>query len=230
MTDRRYSEEEAEEIFRLAAESEHGASPALTPNEGMTLVQLREIGREAGLHPDLVERAARTLDRVPSSTRRFLGFPLGAGRVVELNRELTDSEWQRLVGELRDTFDARGVIREDGAFRQWTNGNLTVAVEPTPSGHRVRFRTVRGGAREMMLMGLGMVGVGLVLLLVTSLPGGPETSLPGAGFLSLMGLGMFGVSAARLPGWARLRQRQMDALAERLALPSESLRPSQADF
>lgn len=222
MTDRRYSEEEAGEIFRLAAESEHGASPALTPSQGMTLTQLREIGREAGLHPDLVERAARALDRVPPSTRRFLGFPLGVGRVVELNREVTDSEWQRLVGELRDTFDARGVIREDGAFRQWTNGNLTVAVEPTPSGHRVRFRTVRGGAREMMLMGLGMVGMGLALLLVTALPGGPETSLPGAGFLSLMGLGMFGVSAARLPGWARLRQGQMDALAERLALPPDS--------
>lgn len=229
MTDRRYSEEEAEEIFRLAAESEHGATASLTPSEGMTLVQLREIGREAGLHPDLVERAARTLDRVPPSTRRFLGFPLGAGRVVELNRELTDAEWQRLVGELRDTFDARGVIREDGAFRQWTNGNLTVAVEPTPSGHRVRFRTVRGGAREMMLMGLGMVGMGLVLLLVTALPGGPETSLPGAGFLSLMGLGMFGVSAGRLPGWARLRQRQMDALAERLALSPGSPIPDQPD-
>lgn len=229
MTDRRYSEEEAAEIFRLAAESEHGSALALAPSQGMTLTQLREIGREAGLLPDLVERAARTLDRVPPSTRRFLGFPLGVGRVVELNREFTDSEWQRLVGELRDTFDARGVIREDGAFRQWTNGNLTVAVEPTPSGHRVRFRTVRGGARELMLMGLGLVGVGLALLLVTSLPGGPGTSLPGAGFLSLMGLGMFGVSAARLPGWARLRQRQMDALAERLVLLPEPGDPRSTD-
>jgi hypothetical protein len=33
-----------------------------------------------------------------------------------------------------------------------------------------------------------------------------------------MGLGMFGFGALQLPGWARLRRRQMDEVASRLAL------------
>ncbi len=45
------------------------------------------------------------------------------------------------------------------------------------------------------------------------------------GFLSAIGLGMFGIGAIRVPGWARLRRRQMEAVAARLALATKSEPP-----
>jgi len=44
--------------------------------------------------------------------------------------------------------------------------------------------------------------------------------IPGVAFLGLTGLAMIANGAIRLPRWARLRQRQMEALAEQVALPA----------
>ncbi len=70
----------------------------------------------------------------------------------------SDEEWERLVVDLRETFDARGIVRHDGALKQWTNGNLQVLLEPDEKGHRVRLRTTKGDARGMMVGGLVMFG------------------------------------------------------------------------
>ena len=150
MPERRYSDEEVAEIFARATEAERSTPRRLRSTEGMTMAQLQEIGREAGIAPELVARAAHSLDEpAQPPVRKFLGFPVGVGRTVTLDRRLTDEEWERLVVDLRETFDARGVVRTDGAFRQWTNGNLQVLVEPDGAGQRIRLRTLRGGAREV---------------------------------------------------------------------------------
>ncbi len=122
------------------------------------------------------------------------------------------------------TFDARGTVRYDGPFRQWTNGNLQALLEPTATGHRIRLRTVKGDARVLMTVGLGSLGVAAAVLVALAVAGGlgDPGSLTGAGFLSAIGLGMFGIGALRLPGWARLRRRQMEGVAARLALAAES--------
>lgn len=127
---------------------------------------------------------------------------------------MTDEEWEQLVVALRETFDARGQVRYDGPFRQWTNGNLQALLEPTETGHRIRFRTANGAARSWMLGGLGMLGLaGAVLIAIVATGRGDAGALASLGAI---GLGMFGLGALRLPAWARLRRRQMDALAERL--------------
>jgi len=43
---------------------------------------------------------------------------------------------------------------------------------------------------------------------------------PGVALLGLVGLGMIANGAMRLPGWARLRGRQMEALAAEVASTS----------
>src|SRR6266550_289724 len=83
-------------------------------------------------------------------------------RNVNLNRRLTDEEWERLVVQLREVFNARGRTRSDGSLRQWTNGNLQVLLEPTATGHRLRFGTTHGAAR-------GAIGVGFAFLGVTAI-------------------------------------------------------------
>jgi len=218
MSERRYTEEEVAEIFERASEPRTegpGRSPA--PASGLTLPQLQEIGREVGIAPEAVVDAARSLE--PSAERaagrRLLGFPIGVGRSLHLDRPLSEEEWERLVVDLRETFDARGRIRSEGSFREWSNGNLQALVEPTPEGERVRLRTFREMSRNFMVGGLAMLGVSAAALiagLVSAGPGGAAHVVP----LIVIGLGILGVGAVPLPLWARLRERQMEEVLSRL--------------
>ncbi len=219
MTDRRYSEEEVAAIFERATEAQQSARPHLAAGEGMSLADLQEIGRDVGIPTDLVTQAAKALDQGgrPAS-RSFLGFPIGVGRTIELERRLTDEEWEHLVVDLRETFDARGRMSSQGSLRQWTNGNLQALLEPTPSGHRLRLRTVRGNAIALMSVGLAFMGMSAALLIVGLISGELGPTLGGVGGVAFLGLGTFALGALRLPTWARTRQRQMDGVAARLAL------------
>jgi hypothetical protein len=222
MPDRRYSDDEVSEIIARASETEQDSRTRLQPAEGLTLAELQKIGAEAGIAPALIAQAARSLDEPrPPAPPVFLGLPLGAARTVRLERRMTDAEWESLVVALRETFNARGVIRTEGSFRSWSNGNLQCLVEPDGEGQRVRFRTVRGNARPMMFMGLGMMGVSAVgaisTMLVNSISFGDFAQML---TIALTGAGVFAIGALPLPRWAKLRQRQMDELAEKLSAPS----------
>ena len=223
MTERRYSEEEAAGIFEQAAKAQQGARRSLAPGDGMTLADLKDIGHQVGIPGDLVAQAAKSLDEggKPAS-RSLLGFPLGVGRTVEFDRLLTEDEWERLVVDLRETFDARGRLGSEGSFRQWTNGNLQALLEPTATGHRLRLRTVNGNARAFMTIGLAVTAVSTVMLATATMASQFGQALVGTGPILLVGLGMFGLGALRLPGWARRRQRQMEAVAARLTLAART--------
>jgi hypothetical protein len=143
LPDRRYSDEEVAEIFRSAAEGPRTPGLQLPYHDGLTLADPQEIGREVGISPDAVAKAANALDlRGRVVSRTFLGLPIGVERTVALNRWLTDAEWERLVVELREVFNAQGTLKSYGSLRQWTNGNLHALLEPTPTGHRLRLGTL----------------------------------------------------------------------------------------
>ena len=223
MSERRYNDDEVEAIFARASEVEPETPRQLQASEGRTLGELQAIGREAGLSPEAIAEAARALDQpVQPQAARFLGLPLGVARTVTLHRRLTDAEWDRLVVQLRETFDARGRLRDEGAFRSWSNGNLQVLLEPDGEGQRIRFRTMHGQSRTLMFLGLGLVGVSLVTAIAGMLlPTGGGFDILGAGrelgSMALIGGAAFGYGALRLPGWARRRREQMEALARSVA-------------
>ncbi len=64
-----------------------------------------------------------------------------------------------------------------------------------------------------------MLGAALAALGSVAVSGGVSDPgmLSSLGLLAAMGVGMFGAGAFRLPGWARLRQRQMAEIAARVA-------------
>jgi hypothetical protein len=225
MSERRYTDEEVSAIFRIAAADERTlAERSASPEDGMTLADLQAIGRDVGISPDAVTRAAVGLD-LQASQRTWLGLPIGVARSVDLHREMSDEEWERLVVQLRDVFHARGRTQRDGSLRQWTNGNLHVLVEPTTQGHRVRFGTYNGGARAAI--GGGMAALGLMVMTVLASAGsGFSHAVPGVLAFGLVGVGMIASGAARLPRWARLRGRQMDALAADIASTPPLLPPT----
>ncbi|HEY8105658.1 MAG TPA: hypothetical protein VIE46_06095 [Gemmatimonadales bacterium] len=227
MTDpRRYNDEEVAAIFLTAAECPQ--PPPLHPphDQGLTLAELQEIGREVGIAPDAVAQAAQSLDlRGQAVSRRFLGLPIGVERTVALNRWLSEEEWEHLVVELREIFNARGTVRSQGSLRQWTNGNLHALLEPTPGGHRLRLGTLNGNARASMGMGLVVLGISAAVAVAGVFGGSLVHAVPGIVFLAAAGVGMFANGVFRLPGWARLRGRQMEGITARLALPAGSPPP-----
>jgi hypothetical protein len=224
MADRRYNDTEIAAIFRAASEGPASPHPEVPRDEGLTLADLQAIGAEVGIAPEGIVRAAYGLDVNRGAARTFLGLPLGVSRTVNLNRRLTDDEWERLVVQLRDVFDARGATRSDGSLRQWTNGNLQVLLEPTESGHRLRFRTRHGGAQASLAMGFVALGTAAVVALVSGINGTFPEAISGITVLAAAGSAFVAIGALRLPRWARLRGRQMDALAAQVASsPSASI-------
>ena len=234
MTDRRYNDEEVAAIFLTAAEGPQAPPHHVARNDGLTLTDLQEIGREVGIPPDAIAQAAQSLDlRGRAVSRSFLGLPIGIERTIELNRRLTEEEWQHLVVELREVFRARGSVTSYGSLRQWTNGNLQALLEPTATGHSLRLGTLNGNARASMTAGLATVGVAAAVAIATAVAGDLGGAMPGISFLLLAGLGMFANGALRLPGWARLRARQMEAILARRAVaagpPAPQLPPIPRD-
>jgi hypothetical protein len=231
MAERRYNDQEIAAIFRAASEGPNTPQHEVPPQEGLTLADLQAIGREVGIPSDAVAQAARALDvRAGAVSRTFLGLPIGVARSVDLNRRLRDEEWERLVVQLREVFNARGSTRTDGSLRQWTNGNLQVLLEPTPTGHRLRFGTTHGAARASIGTGLAALGVAGAVAVSTAISGHLVDAAPGIGFLLAVGLGMIASGALRLPRWARLRGRQMEALAAQVAAPPGSPSPSSQEL
>lgn len=230
MTERRFNEEEVAAIFEKATEAQQTDRRQLPSGEGMTLGDLQDIGRQVGISPELIVQAAKSLDRAGRPTSRsFLGLTVGVGRTIELDRKLTDDEWERLVVDLRETFDARGTLRHDGSLRQWTNGNLHALLEPTAAGHRVRIRTVKGNALSSMIGGAAIIGIAAATMIAVAF-GINDANMASLGVLAAAGAGMFAFGALRLPSWARIRRRQMEEIAGRLtgegdATPRRSLVP-----
>jgi hypothetical protein len=223
MSDRRFNEEEVAAIFQHATEAQQSPQRQLPSGGGLTLAELQEIGRQIGLPPELVVQAAAAYGQVgTATTRRLLGLPIGVGRTIELERKLSEDEWEQLVVDLRETFDARGTVRREGSFREWTNGNLQVLVEPTASGERIRFRTVKGNARAWIRGGAITLGIAAVAA-IAGMVGGSNHYLTLAVEIALLAAGQLAIGAIQLPDWARVRRKQMEEISGRLPLGPASL-------
>jgi len=218
MTDeRRYGEDEVREIFERAATKGDLAAPAVAERRGLTLEELQDIGREVGLEPSRVADAAAALDArgaaLPRRTR--LGMPITVGRIVELPRAPTDLEWETLVGELRQTFGARGKVTTHGGLREWSNGNLHACIEPTENGYRLRMGTVKGTASTFNQLGIAGLLMALFVFVAYLVPGRFAGSFFAPLLLVALGGGALAVNAIGLPRWADEREGQMAYIADR---------------
>lgn len=211
MGERQYDDEEVAAIFKRAASPEYAAPASAPEGKGLTLSALQEIGREVGIAPEAIANAALSLDQAPrAEPATLLGLRIGVVDAAEFAGPLSDPEWERLVAELRSTFNAAGVVRYDGPFRQWGNGNLKVMAEPTPTGHRLRLQTTNGMAQRMVAAGLGAIITASGVMMAA-----PNAPKAGAALLVMGGVVGLGIGWWRLRGWAALRQAQFAALLQR---------------
>jgi hypothetical protein len=229
---RTYDDDEVREIFSLAAESPGSAPPTETAGSGLTLPELQEVGREVGLEPERVARAAALLDAgsepVPRETA--LGVPVRVGRDVELPRPLTDHEWEIVAAELRDTFDSGGRVVSRGSTREWSDGEVHAWLEPTPTGHRLRLAARSQPVTALTVAGLFGLFAGLLLLLTSGLDAttfGSTWELLLPALLALVGGGAAGMNVLRLRRWADDRERRMAHVAERARALAEGTPPDE---
>jgi hypothetical protein len=214
--ERRYTDDEVAEIIQAASTPvvprEEPADPA-SPR-GLTLAELQEIGREVGIAPQRIAQAAAALDhRQPPLPRRTdFGMPVSASHIVEIPRPLTDREWSLVLADLRETFRAWGNEDTKGETRMWWNNNLHAIVEPTRTGYRLRLGTLKADGFAMNRVGMTAIAMSIVVAFAL---GGDAAGLPGMLAIASMGAGAIAFNALRLPRWARLRERQMQEIAER---------------
>lgn len=212
MTERRYDADEVREIFGLATTGQAVDRPRVSDRAGLTLTDLREIGREVGLDTDRVADAVAILHARQATTPRrpALGMPTRVGRIVDLPRAPTDHEWELLVAELRTTFEARGRVTSQGGLREWVNGNLHAYIEPAAVGYRLRLTTSKGNAVSTRIAG----GAFLMFAAISAVAGTAAGAIPAAILFAAVGLGVFAADLVRLPRWARKREGQMAYLAD----------------
>ena len=216
MTSRRYDEDEVREIFSLATRDEAHDAPLTADSGGLTLDDLQRIALEAGIEPARVADAAARLDArgaVAPLRRRSFGLPVGVSRVVDLPRAPTDREWERLVGEFRTTFGARGRTTTSGSLREWSHGNLHICVEPNERGEQLRLATLKDDGIALNLLGLLLAGMATLVGAVVAADGNPKKALLAFGVFGGMALAAFVANVIRLPRWARERERQMETTA-----------------
>ena len=217
MTDeRRYVDEEVEEIFRTATKLDRSPRTR-SSSDGLTLGELQEIGREVGVLPERIADAASALDRRRSAlpARTDFGMPITVTRSVDVARPPTNREWDLLVGEFRETFHATGTDVSRGELRGWINGNLHAYVEPTESGYRFRVGTLKEGAVQLNRMAIGGLLLGLIMLVLMLVTGDVAENFVVALMFGAMGAATFGYNALALPRWAAEREEQMEYLTDR---------------
>ena len=218
-TQRRFTEKEIAQIFEEASKAQREADND-GPHNGLSMEELKQIGASTGISPEFIERAVSALNYKPTvfPVKKHLGIPEAVSRTLDLPDSFSTEDWEQLVTDLRDTFDAHGKIEENGSMREWTNGNLKALVESTGSGYRLRMRTRKGNMRTLLYLGIGYMG--LAIIMMSYLAFGANESLPVAlitlSLIFTVGFSSLASVMISQPRWALKRERQMKEICDRV--------------
>ena len=188
---RRFDEKEVALIIKRASELQQSETPAESTT-GMSLAELEQVAREAGLDPELVRRAAADLDtRVTDQTpNRLLGAPIALQLERTIDGEVPADEYETLVLEIQRQLGEVGSASTIGRSLQWTvqsaarrrTSTRTVQVTISPRNGRT---TIRIEER------LGGLAGGLFGGLMGGLGGGSAGIAAGIGFGALHSVAAF---------------------------------------
>ncbi|MBT8402082.1 MAG: hypothetical protein KJO98_16520 [Rhodothermia bacterium] len=175
MDRRKFSREEAEQIFAGAARRQQEARHH--DETFLTLDELEAAAKDAGIDEEHVRAAAADILR-PSHAphvRSFLGVPVEVRESKLITVPPAAVDWGAVVTGLRSVFGKQGVATDLGSVREWTSdaaeGNMPtrVVIEPEGGGTRVTVERkmwpsvvgVLSGAATTLSVGLIIAGLWL---------------------------------------------------------------------
>jgi hypothetical protein len=175
---RRFNEKEVAAIIKRASELQQVESTGES-SAGMSLAELEQIAREAGLDPAHVRRAAsdldtRVTDRQPSP---FFGAPTALVLERTIDGEVPSDEYEAIVLEIQRELGGVGSASGLGRTLVWTMtthdhrraATRTVQVTVTPRNGRTTIRIeeplgpLAGGLFGGLMGGLGGGGSGIAM-------------------------------------------------------------------
>lgn len=118
-----YSRDQLERIFARATEMEVDALPPVPTRDAYSLADLKAIAAEAGIDPDLIERAAREIAATGESTSRGL-----VSRHVDVSfpGTLSEDRARRVLAAVRSSLRQQGTGEVSSSGFSWTSDGRTL--------------------------------------------------------------------------------------------------------
>lgn len=217
--ERRYDEDEVRRILGHAGELQAREADR---DGGLTIGQLEEVAREAGLDPAHVRRAAESLPAprslapaAPAGIARWRGGPTQLVAERRLSRAPTPAMHERLVSLLREWSGASGDVSVVGSTLSWRGrvGKARIEVELAPDGGGALLR-VRADLTELAADTYGGRAIAL---------GGGAGFLAVASTISLLGPAAFAVGGALVAAGALAARHRYARLVEEHEREARSL-------
>ncbi len=228
---RKFNEEEVALIIKRAAELQQTEQAETDTGQRLTLQDVEQIAKEAGIDPLLIRRAAQGIDHHIESIRPspWLGAPTRIVLERVVDGEIGPEHYESLVNEMRRTFSDNGIPSVLGRTLAWT---------PAPAGGRRQSRTrnvdisviSRGGVTTIrveeelrniattifaaLMMGGGFGTSGITLGAVMATLG--SAAIAGGVWVIVAG-GFYGLSRMIFGRIANKREAQLRELISRLA-------------
>jgi hypothetical protein len=143
--ERKFNDEEVALIIKRAAELQQTEQTEQDTSSALSLTEVEEIAREAGIDPKLIRRAAVGLDQ-PAQTNRpspWIGAPTRIVFERVVDGEIPVEEFESLIAEIRRTFGDNGLPSVLGRSLAWSSG---IGGRRRSSGRHVDVSVVtRGG-------------------------------------------------------------------------------------
>lgn len=196
--DPRFTEEETALILRRAVELESAGMPEETVSGGLTLSELRDVAREAGIAPQAIDLATQELGLHGASQGiKWLGPPLAQRATRTLRDDLRSEDTELLVRLLERRLNQAGQVSEAFGQTRWvsTRAQLTTEVALTVGKGKARIAVEQrypSPMRSLLQLIPGALGAATVAAVA-----GP-VGIAGAGVVALAAGGaLAGVAVGR---------------------------------
>lgn len=234
-TTRRFSEQETTAIIARAARAQHAVEAV--PQSGLSLAELQEVGRAAGLAPEHIASAAASLEVERAEPPSRLGLPARVRQTRVLSTPVSDAAWERMVALLRQHFGGPGHGGQVGRQREWTirqhatstshGDEIHVMLAPHPLGAQITVELPKPhrGVAEALAAGGTMTAIAIGTVVTAFAMSALTAKLAIVGALLLLpGTALGGGSILEARRRARRNAEQFEALLDRLALIAHTAR------
>ena len=223
---RRYGDREVARILERATELQR-AEPGVGDPEGLTLAELTEIAREAGIDPAILRRAAAevAIRRGPATWQtRLAGAPWVIRLEQELPGELAPERFDAIVPLIQQATDGQGTASAVGRTLTWSsqadNNSTQQQVLITSADGRtlIRWEERFTGAAIGLFAGLvGGGGVGIGLGAGTGIAASVGSALLGVAIPVVVIGGTYAAARGIFSTMVRRRERAASAVIAEIA-------------